>query len=267
MVDLSQFFEVNPNTLIPVLLQILVISTIGIILNILIIRSVSRLQQRKNLDRRVIRQIGLVARYIVFLLVFLVILSLLGVTPNVLLTGLGIVGIAAGFAAQDLLSNILSGIFLFFENTINVSDVVKIGDVYGIVRIIKLRSTEIRTFDNNIVNIPNSLLSKSNIVNMTSGGRYTMTGITVKLAYEADYDIVKDYMKEIVSRTEGVVVNALHGIKFELTNIGERYHGLNLTIFFFVEAQNEPWIRTIVHQMIIEKLVQENVPFHKDSPK
>ena len=77
----------------------------------------------------------------------------------------------------------------------------------------------------------------------------------------------KEYMREIVSRSEGAVVNALHGIKFEITNIGERYHGLNLTILFFVEAQNEPWIRTTIHQKIIEKLVEEKVPFHRDSPK
>lgn len=265
MVDIFQFFETDLN--LSALIQIVIISIIGILINILILRSVSRLQKRENLDRRVIRQIGLITRYIVFLFVFLIILSLLGVTPNILLTGIGIAGIAAGFAAQDLLSNILSGIFLIFENTINVSDVVKIGDVYGIVRLIKLRSTEIRTFDNNIVNIPNSMLSKSNVVNMTSGSKYTMTGITVKLAYEADYDVVKEYMSEIVSQTEGTVVNALHGIKYEITNIGERYHGLNLTILFFVEAHNEPWIRTRVHQKIIEKLVQENVPFHRDSPK
>ncbi len=267
MVDLSQLFNFNPESWAPLLLQITLIFITGMILNSLIIRSVSRLQKRENLDRRVIRQIGLIARYIVFLLVFLVSLTVAGVTPNVVLTSLGIAGIAAGFAAQDLLSNIFSGVFLIFENTINVSDVVRIGDVYGIVRLIKLRTTEIRTFDNNIVSIPNSMLSRSNVVNMTSGSRYTMTGITVKLAYEADYEAVKEYMRGIVSRSEGVIVNALHGIKFEMTNMEQRYHGLNLTIFFFVEAQNEPWIRTAIHQEIIEKLVEEKVPFHKDSPK
>ena len=267
MADLAQLLDFNFTAWIPELVQITIIFVIGIILNSVIIRSVTSLQQRENTDRRVIRQIGLIARYIVFFLITLFSLSIAGLTPNVLLTSLGIAGIAAGFAAQDLLSNILNGVFLIFENTINVSDVVKIGDVYGIVRLIKLRTTEIRTFDNNIVSIPNSLLSKSNVVNMTSGSRYSMTSITVKLAYEADYDAVMEMMRNIVSRSEGVIVNALHGIKFEITNIGERYHGLNLTIFFYVDAQNEPWIRTAVHKQIIDKLVEEKVPFHRDSPK
>jgi len=267
MADLSQILDFNFIAWMPQLIQIFLIFILGLIENTLIVRSVRRLQTRKNTDRRVVRQIGLIARYIVFLLVFLIILSIAGVTPNVLLTSLGIFGIAAGFAAQDLLSNILSGIFLIFENTIQVSDVVKIGDVYGIVRLVKLRTTEIRTFDNNIVSIPNSLLSKSNVVNMTSGGRYSMTTITVKLAYEADYDVVMEIMRNIVSNSEGAIVDAVHGVKFEVTNIGERYHGLNLIIYFFVEALNEPWIRSNAHQKIIEKLVEENIPFHKDSPK
>lgn len=267
MADLSQLLDFNFIEWIPELLQITLILILGLILNTFIVRSVTSLQQRENTDRRVIRQMGLIARYLVFLVVVLFSLSIAGVTPNVLLTSLGIAGIAAGFAAQDLLSNILNGVFLIFENTINVSDVVKIGDVYGIVRLVKLRTTEIRTFDGNIVSIPNSLLSKSNVINMTSGSRYSMTTITVKLAYEADYDAAKETMRETVTRSEGVIVNALHGIKFEVTNIGERYHGLNLTIYFFVEAQNEPWIRSDIHKRIIEKLVEENIPFHRDSPK
>ncbi|MCW4013205.1 MAG: mechanosensitive ion channel family protein [Candidatus Bathyarchaeota archaeon] len=267
MADLVQFLDFNFTAWIPELVQITLILILGLIINRVIIRSVASLQQRENADRRAIRQIGLIARYIIFFLVTLSTFSVAGLTPNVLLTSLGIAGIAAGFAAQDLLSNILNGIFLIFENTINVNDVVKIGDTYGIVRLVKLRSTEIRTFDNNIVNIPNSLLAKSNVVNMTSGSRYSMTTITVKLAYEADYDAVMVMMRDIVSRSEGVIVNALHGIKFEITNIGERYHGLNLIVYFFVDAQNEPWIRTTVHKDIVEKLVEENVPFHRDSPK
>ncbi len=267
MVDLTQALDLNYIDWIPQLLQIAAVVTVGLIVNTFIARSFSRLQERENADRRVIRQVGLIARYIVLLIVSLLVMSIGGVTPNVLLTSLGIAGIAAGLAAQDLLSNVLNGVFLIFENTIKVSDVVKIGDVYGIVRLVKLRTTEIRTFDNNIVSIPNSLLSKSNVVNMTSGSRYSMTSITVKLAYEADYDAAMAMMRDVVTRGEGVIVNALHGIKYEITNIGERYHGLNLIIYFFVEAQNEPWIRTTIHKEIVEKLVEENVPFHRDSPK
>lgn len=257
--------EVNFLKWVPYMLQISLVLLVGFFANKLLNKYFSRFEKREKLDRRLVRQIGLTLRYVIYLFLSLIILSILGITPSVLLAGLGIIGIAAGLAAQDILSNVLNGIFLIFEGAIKVSDVVKIGDVYGIVRLVKLRTTEIRTFDNNIVNIPNSVLSKNNIVNMTSGGKYLTTSITLKLAYEADYDACMDYMKTIASQSQGVTVSPRHGFKFEIQNIGERYRGLYLTMFFFVEAANEPWIRSNVHQKIIEKLVEENVPFHKDA--
>ncbi len=268
MVDLNTLIaQFTSGAFFPVFLNIVLTIIGAIIVNSLVTRSVKGLLAARNMDRRLVRQIGLVSRYVIFLAAFILILNFAGVTPNVLLTSLGIVGIAAGLAAQDLLSNLLNGIFLIFENTINVSDVVKVGDIYGVVRIIKLRTTEIRTFDNNIVSIPNSKLAQSNIINMTSGSKYSMTTITVKLGYEADYERAKEIMREVVNHVDGVIIDSVHGVRFEVTNIGERYQGLNLIIYFFADAIREPWIRSIAHQEIIEKLVEEKIPFHRDSPK
>ena len=268
MVEFSQWFsQLTDGGAFPDFLKIVATIFLGIIVNHLVTRSIERLLNARQVDRRLVRQIGLVSRYIIFFTVFMLILNFAGVTPTVLLTSLGIVGIAAGFAAQDLLSNLLNGIFLIFENTINVSDVVRIGDVYGIVRLIKLRTTEIRTFDNNIVSIPNSILAQSNIINMTSGSKYSMTSITVKLDYSADFEKAKELMYDVVRYVEGVVIDAAKGVRFEVSNMEERYWGLNLTIYFFVDAINEPWVKTVAHQGIIEKLVEAEIPFHRDSPK
>ena len=67
MADILQFLNFDPIEWAPQLIQIILIFLTGMVINTLIIRSVSRLQERENLDRRVIRQIGLIARYIVFL--------------------------------------------------------------------------------------------------------------------------------------------------------------------------------------------------------
>lgn len=268
MVDVTQLVsQLTGGLFFPIILGILTTILVTIIINRIVTRSLEGLLLSRNVERRLVRQIGLISRYIIFISAILLILNFAGVTPTVLLTSFGIVGIAAGFAAQDLLSNLLNGIFLIFENTINVSDVVKVGDIYGVVRLIKLRTTEIRTFDNNIVSIPNSKLAQSNIINMTSGSKYGMTTITVKLDYRADYEIVKEIMMKVVNNSEGVIIDSVHGVRFEVTNMEQRYHGLNLTIYFFAEAIREPWIRSEVHQKIIEKLVEVDVPFHKDSPK
>ena len=268
MADLTQLFaEFTTGDVFPIFIRVMATIIGAIIVNSVVTRSVRGLLQSRNVDRRLVRQIGLVSRYVIFLLAFVLVLNFAGVTPTVLLTSLGIVGIAAGLAAQDLLSNLLNGIFLIFENTINVSDVVKVGDIYGVVRLIKLRTTEIRTFDNNIVSIPNTKLAQSNIINMTSGSKYSMTTITVKLDYKADYEKVKEIMSGVVNHIEGAIIDSVHGIRFEMTNMEERYHGMNLTIYFFAEAMREPWIRSEAHQEIIEKLVEAKIDFHRDSPK
>lgn len=266
MIDTVQLID-NLSKWGPIWLQIIFILSLSSGVNYLVVRMVSRLQEKPNLDRRLIRQIGLLIRYLVFLIALVLIFNISGAKTEVLLTSLGIAGIAAGLAAQDLLSNVLNGIFLFFEKTISVSDVVKIGDIYGVVRLTKLRTTEIRTFDNNIVSIPNSELSKSNIINMTNGSRYCMTSIDLKLGYNADFDKVMEYAREIINRSEGVQVGSIHGIKFEISNMEQRFRGLILTIYFFVEALNEPWIRTAVHKNVNSKLVEEKVPFHRDPPR
>lgn len=253
--------------LFPMLTRIGATVILAIIVNSIVARLVKGVFESQNMDRRMVRQIGLVSRYLIFLAAFVLVLNFAGVTPDILLTSLGIVGIAAGFAAQDLLSNLLNGIFLIFENTIKVSDVVKVGDVYGVVRLIKLRSTEIRTFDNNIVSIPNSKLAQSNIINLTSGSRYSMATINVKLDYVADFEKAKEIMRDVVNHTDGVIIDSVHGVRFEVFNMEERYHGLNVTIYFFVEAIREPWIKSEALQKIIERFNEAGLPWHRDSPK
>lgn len=226
-----------------------------------------RVQTRRDVDRRLYRQIRVFFTYLVYGIGFVLVLSIIDVDVTVIATSLGIVGIAVGFGAKDILANFLSGIFLLFERTYQVSDVVKIGEVYGIVRLIKVRSTEIRTFDRNIVSIPNSIIASTSVVNMTSGSDKMITSITVKLAYGEDYERVKTLMKDSASTVEGVSIDEAHEVKFEITNIGERYHGLNLIMYFYVKALNEPWIRSRVHEKINEVLVTSGVEFHRDSPK
>jgi small conductance mechanosensitive channel len=80
----------------------------------------------------------------------------LGIDLILIATSLGIAGIAVGFTARDLLSNLIIGIFILIDRTYLFNYAVIISDTYGIVRLITLRNTEIKTFDGNIVIIPNS---------------------------------------------------------------------------------------------------------------
>lgn len=85
-----------------------------------------------------------------------------------LVAGLGIVGLAVGFAAQSTLANFIAGITILIEQSFQVGDWIRLGDKEGRVVKISLRATQILDRDNIIIIIPNSTMSSSEVINLTS---------------------------------------------------------------------------------------------------
>lgn len=92
-------------------------------------------------------------------------------TVTSLLAGAGIVGLAIGFAAQDTLENLLSGIMISVRRPFREGDLIETNDVFGTVRQINLRATVVRTGSGPFVYIPNSEVYKNPMTNFTQPGR------------------------------------------------------------------------------------------------
>ena len=105
----------------------------------------------------------------VVMLVFIgtVVLDQLGLNVAVLIGGLSIAGIIAGFAARDSLENFISGVTILVDKPFRVGDYIEIEDEYGQVDEITLRSTRIRTVRNEIIILPNSEMITQRVVNHT----------------------------------------------------------------------------------------------------
>ncbi|NLE76620.1 MAG: mechanosensitive ion channel family protein, partial [Chloroflexi bacterium] len=88
-----------------------------------------------------------------------------------LLTAAGIVGVAVGFAAKDIASNLISGLFLLVDRTFVVGDAVEIGAHAGTVQKVSLRTTTLATWDGPVVSIPNSILATSPVLNYSVAAR------------------------------------------------------------------------------------------------
>jgi small conductance mechanosensitive channel len=136
--------------------QILIVIILLGVLHYNLIKSLDEIGRRRGLDNRVINQIRLFDKYVLYIIATLSILGILGIDLTVIATSVGVAGIAVCFAARDIISNFLSGIFIIIDKVYVVDDVVNINGTYGIVEIITLRNTQIRTFDCNIVTVPNS---------------------------------------------------------------------------------------------------------------
>jgi len=106
-------------------------------------------------------------RVVAFFFIGTVVLDQFGVDVTVLLGGLGIAGIVAGFAARDSLENFIAGVTVLVDKPFRVGDYIEIDDQYGQVDEITLRSTRLRTVRNRIMVLPNTEMITQRVMNHT----------------------------------------------------------------------------------------------------
>ena len=129
-------------------------------------------------------------------ILLLAILNQLNFKLTALLGAAGIVGIAIGFASQTSVSNIISGIFLISERPFSVGDQIQVGTTKGIILSIDLLSVKLRTFENQLVRIPNESLIKSEFRNITYFPIRRLD-IPVSVAYKESVEHVIRVLTEI----------------------------------------------------------------------
>jgi MscS family membrane protein len=141
------------------------------------------------------------------------ILRILGYNISALLAGLGIGGAALALASKDTLSNIFGSITVFMDRPFRINDRIKIGDYDGVVIEMGLRTSRLRTLENRVVSIPNSLFASTPIENISSAPSAKITQ-TIRLRGEDSEKIGRaiDILREIGSSTEGLEGSPAAGI-------------------------------------------------------
>lgn len=153
---------------------------------------------------------GLLALYLVFRQFNVNVLPLLG--------GLGVVGVAFGFAAQDLLGSLVSGMALLLDRPFRIGDWIRVNDHEGQVTGLSMRTTRIRTRDNSTVNVPNREIAGGTVLNLTQNGPLRLS-VLISIAYSADVEQARQVLLEVMNahpallheedRQPAVLVNAL----------------------------------------------------------
>jgi small-conductance mechanosensitive channel len=135
----------------------------------------------------------------ILVVVGLLILSEIGVNTAPLLAGAGVLGIAIGFGSQKLVQDVITGLFLLLENTMQVGDVVSLGGLTGTVEDLSVRAIRLRAEDGSVHVIPFSAVTT--VTNMTRDFGHAV--IEVGVAYKEDYDHVIEVMRDIVAEMRG----------------------------------------------------------------
>jgi small conductance mechanosensitive channel len=142
-------------------------------------------------------------RYAMVLFGLVMALGQLGVNVTAALAGLGIAGIALGFAAQDSVANVISGIMIFWDKPFVVGDWIKVEGEYGRVSDITLRSTRIRTPRNTFVVIPNKNIIDTVLENYSKHGE-TRVDVPIGIAYKEDIREARKVLLAAVAEIEHV---------------------------------------------------------------
>ncbi|MFH0808677.1 MAG: mechanosensitive ion channel family protein [archaeon] len=192
-----------------------------------------RIKVRGKVNESLIQFFHSILKIIFIFIAFLVILSSWGVEIGPLLAGLGVAGIAVAFALQSTLSNVFGGISMILDRSINVRDLVDLEDgTRGHILKINLRSTKIKTLDDELVIVPNGKLSESNIKNLALPSPITRVVVSFGVAYGSDVEKVK----KLVLKELKDVVGLVEGKEIKVRFLEMADSSLNFKAYFYVDT-------------------------------
>lgn len=159
----------------------------------------------------VVPLVASIAKYVIFGFSIVMSLTQLGIDPMPVLAGAGVAGVAIGFGAQSLITDLVSGIFILWENYFIVGDYVAIGGREGFVEAISLRVTSLRDEEGRVHIIPNGKIE--GIVNYSKG--YVSAEIGVGVSYDMNLDDVYAALEEVSDWVVKNVPDALEAPEIE----------------------------------------------------
>ena len=173
----------------------LIVFMIGLVLvRLLVMWLDRRVLSRSDMDEGIRHSILTVSRYTGIVGAFLVALSVAGVNLTSLAFFGGALGIGIGFGLQTIVNNFVSGLILLAERPIKAGDWIQVSGGEGVVKRIKVRSTEIETFDRCTIIVPNSQLISEPVSNWFHDNRMGRVRIPVGVSYDADPDEVREIL-------------------------------------------------------------------------
>ncbi|MDD2898153.1 MAG: mechanosensitive ion channel family protein [Desulfuromonadaceae bacterium] len=178
-----------------------------------------------------------------------------------LVTALGIGSLAIGMAAKDTLAHMISGFTIMIDRPFRIGDRIQlVGGQIGDVADIGLRSTKIKTLDNQLLIIPNSDLCNTMLTNQAFPNSRAKGRINVGVAYGSDVDQVKALLVATALEAEGVLPDPLPEAFF--VSFGDS--ALNMSLFFWVEEYSALFATTDrVNSLIIKRFREYtiDIPF------
>lgn len=195
-------------------------------------------------------------RIVVIVVTVLAVLNQFGVETASLIAVLGTIGLAIGLALQGTLSNIASGIMLLLLRPFNIGDVVDIGNTSGVVDEIGLFVTEMHTFDNVAITMPNSKVWGNEIKNYSQND-IRRVDMEYGIAYDDDVDKAMRIVQEVLNADDRVLSEPEPLIA--VSNLGDS--AVSLRVRPWTQTENVWPLRYDLTKRIKERFDEEDITF------
>lgn len=186
----------------------------------------AKIQLRKNVSPgRALTLESLIRNTTNYVLAFLLIVTLLqlvGIKTTAILAGAGVAGLAVGFGAQGLVSDVVTGFFLLLEKQLDVGDYVTIGTFSGVVEQLGLKTTIIRGMDGTLHYLPNRQITS--LSNHSRGNMRALVDISIDSSADLDLmtELIEDACREVCANNEESIIegpNVLGVQEFDSSNM------------------------------------------------
>ncbi len=206
-----------------------------------------------------------VIRIVIYLIAAFIVITTLGVNLNGLVAGLGISGVIVTLAAQDTAKNLFGGLVIFLDKPFVVGDWIQMDSFEGTVEDITFRSTRVRTFENSLVNIPNSIISNSSIINWSKmEKRRYRTNLCIELNTPIEkLEEFKEKVEKMLQERDAIVDDSII-VKFDTITD----NGLNVLICSYTDSVDYPSYlaeREDINYKIMKILKEENIELAYDT--
>ena len=194
------------------LLLLLVLVVIGIAVQFVIKKGIYRLKEVELSKKYAVYKL---IQYLLWLIVFIAALQILKFNISVLLAGSAALLVGIGLGMQQVLGDFVSGIFLLMDGTIRVGDVIEVKDMICKVQEIKFRTTLVIGRDENYIILPNSMLTKNEVVNWTHNKISSRFKIELGVSYSSDVELVMKVLKETTEQHAMVLKDPAVSVRFQ----------------------------------------------------
>jgi small conductance mechanosensitive channel len=240
------------------LLAAMVIMLVGFWLTKRLMLAIKRGMERRKVEASLSSFLLSFLNVIFKVLVVVVCLTTVGVQMTSIVAVLGAASLAVGMALSGTLQNFAGGVVILFFKPFKVGDTIEIANGrVGVVKKIMIFTTELHTFDNQVVFLPNGTLANGEITNL-SLGEVRRTDINISIAYGDKVSDARKVILDILKKDKRVLIRPVEPLVI-LNNLGDS--GVELIVRYWTKYENAYVSSQELREKIYEALPKKKINF------